>query len=119
MVSNLESNRTLLSGLGRISTFTINPKERDPKDYAYGICGSVEIYIHNEIDHAGITLERERLLGLINEKREYIIALDAKFSNAAFIKNAPEKIIRIEMDKKNLAKEQMEKLEEKYNKLMS
>ena len=97
---------------------SINPKERDPRDYAYGICGSVEIYIHNEIDHAGIALERERLMGLINEKKEYIIALDIKLNNTAFTKNAPEKIIRIEMDKKNLAREQMEKLEEKYRKLI-
>ncbi len=118
MISNLEENRTLISGLGRIGILTVNPKERDPRDYAYGICGSVEIYIHNEIDHAGIALEQERLLGLINEKREYIIALDTKLSNTSFTKNAPEKIIRIEMDKKNLAQEQMEKLEEKYNKLM-
>lgn len=56
-------------------------------------------------------------MGLINEKKEYIIALDTKLSNPSFTKNAPEKIIRIEMDKKNLAREQMEKLEEKYNKI--
>ncbi len=118
MIANLESNRNLISGLGRIADLSINPKEWDPRDYAYGICGSVEIYIHNEIDHAGINLERERLLGLISEKKEYIIALDMKLSNTAFTKNAPEKIIRIEMDKKNLAQEQIEKLEEKYKKLL-
>ncbi len=38
MISNLEENRTLISGLGRISNLIINPKERDPRDYAYGIC---------------------------------------------------------------------------------
>lgn len=62
MVSNLEANRTLLSGLGRIDILTINPKERDPQNYAYGICGSVEIYIENQIDHAGIELEKERII---------------------------------------------------------
>lgn len=118
MIANLEANRTLISWLGRIANLSINPKERDPRDYAYGISGSVEIYIHNEIDHAGILLEKERLMGLINEKKDYIIALDTKLSNPSFTKNAPEKIIRIEMDKKNLAREQMEKLEEKYNKLL-
>lgn len=117
MVSNLEANRTLISGLGRINTLSINPKERDPRDYAYGICGSVEIYIHNEIDHIGIQLEQERITGLISDKKEYIRSLEIKLSNHAFTKNAPEKIIRIEMDKKNLAREQLEKLEEKYSKL--
>ena len=118
MIANLEANRNLISGLGRIDNLSINPKEWDPRDYAYWICGSVEIYIHNEIDHAGIALEKERLMWLINEKKEYIIALDAKLSNTAFTKNAPEKIIRIEMDKKDLALEQIEKLEEKYKKLV-
>jgi valyl-tRNA synthetase len=118
MIANLEANKNLISWLGRLSNLSINPRERDPRDYAYGISGSVEIYIHNEIDHAGIILEKERLLGLINEKKDYIIALDTKLSNPSFTKNAPEKIIRIEMDKKNLAREQMEKLEEKYKKLL-
>ncbi len=117
MVTNLEANKNLISGLGRISNLSINPKERDPRDYAYGICWSVEIYIHNEIDHAGIALEKERLLWLINDKKEYIRTLEVKLSNSAFTKNAPEKIIRIEIDKKNLAREQLEKLEEKYSKI--
>jgi len=117
MVANLEANKTLLAGLGRIDNLIINPKERDPQNYAYGICGSVEIYIHNEVDIASIQVEKDRIMGLINEKKEYIRTLEVKLSNSAFTKNAPEKIIRIEMEKKNLAREQLEKLEEKYNKL--
>ncbi len=117
MIANLESNLNLISGLGRISPIQINPSGRDPQGYAYGICGSVEIYIHNEIDIAGMELERARIMGLIEEKREYIRALEVKLSNSAFTANAPEKIIRIEMDKKNLAREQLEKLEEKYGKI--
>ena len=116
MVANLENNATLISGLGRV-TLSINPGGRDPQSHAYGICGSVEIYIHNEIDVIGIELERTRIMGLIEEKREYIRALEVKLSNSAFTGNAPEKIIRIEMEKKNLAREQLEKLEEKYSKI--
>ena len=56
-------------------------------------------------------------MGLIEEKREYIRVLEIKLSNSAFTANAPEKIIRIEMDKKNLAREQLAKLEEKYEKI--
>jgi valyl-tRNA synthetase len=62
MISNLESNRNLISGLGRISPIEINPAGRDPQGYAYGICGSVEIYIHNEIDVAGIEMEQARIM---------------------------------------------------------
>jgi len=116
MISNIEDNITLISGLGRIN-ISLNPKDRHPRDNAYGICGSVEIYIHHEIDVAGIELERTRLMGLIEEKREYIRILEVKLSNSAFTNRAPEKIIRIEMEKKNLAREQLEKLEEKYGKI--
>ena len=116
MIANLEANLNLISGLGRVN-ITLNPAGRDPQGYAYGICGSVEIYIHNEIDVAGIELERVRIMGLIEEKREYIRALEVKLSNTAFTSRAPEKIIRVEMDKKNLAREQLEKLEEKYGKI--
>ncbi|MBC7504092.1 valine--tRNA ligase [Candidatus Gracilibacteria bacterium] len=116
MISNLENNLTLISGLTRVN-ITINPSGQDPRDHAYGICGSVEIYIHNEIDVAGVEFERERLMGLIEEKRGYIRLLEVKLSNSAFTANAPEKIIRIEMEKKNLAREQLEKLEEKYGKI--
>jgi valyl-tRNA synthetase len=61
MVANLENNITLISGLGRVN-ISINPTGQDPRDHAYGICGSVEIYIHNEIDVAGIELERARIM---------------------------------------------------------
>ena len=116
MIANLENNLTLISGLGRVN-ITLNPAGRDPQGYADGICGSVEIYIHNEIEVAGLAAERERIMGLIEEKREYIRALETKLSNTAFTSRAPEKIIRVEMDKKNLAREQLEKLEEKYGKI--
>lgn len=114
---NIESNRNLLMGLGRISELIINPSSKEKKSYLYGLSGSVEIYIHNEIDTVWREAEQTRLAGLIDEKKEYIKSLEVKLSNAAFVKNAPEKIIRAEMEKKNLAREQLEKLEEKYNKL--
>ena len=116
MITNLRANTNLISGLGRVN-ISLNPSGRDPQGYAYGICGSIEIYIHNEIDVIGIELERARIMGLIEEKREYIRALEVKLSNTAFTSRAPEKIIRVEMEKKNLAREQLEKLEEKYGKI--
>ena len=61
MIGNLEANTNLISGLGRVN-ITLNPAGRDPQGYAYGICGSVEIYIHNEIDVAGIELEKTRIM---------------------------------------------------------
>lgn len=113
-IQNIERNTSLLSGLARISKLSINIDIPNTSDYLYGIAGPIELYIHNEIDQVGLQMEKERITGLINEKKEYIRTLEAKLSNNAFVKNAPEKIIRAEMDKKNLAREQLQKLEEKY-----
>jgi valyl-tRNA synthetase len=54
----------------------------------------------------------------IEEKKEYLRVLDAKLSNSAFTRNAPEKVVRIEMDKRNQAKAQLEKLETKYGQIV-
>jgi valyl-tRNA synthetase len=54
----------------------------------------------------------------IEEKKEYLRVLDAKLSNSAFTRNAPEKVVRIEMDKRNQAMAQLEKLETKYGQIM-
>lgn len=69
------------------------------------------------LDESKIEEEKKRLLEQIEEKKEYLIALEQKLSNSSFAKNAPEKIVRAEMEKRNLAREQLSKLEEKYKNL--
>lgn len=47
-------------------------------------------------------------------KKDYIRALKTKLSNTQFVKNAPEKVVRIEMDKLHTTENELAKLEEKY-----
>jgi valyl-tRNA synthetase len=44
--------------------------------------------------------------------------LDKKLLNEAFVNKAPEKLVRAEMEKKEQAKNKLEKLEEKLNKFI-
>lgn len=116
-ISNLEENRELLIWLARISELIISDKPQKSRSWAYGVIWDYEVYVDAEIDTSKLEEERNRLLGQIEEKKKYLKALDAKLSNNSFAKNAPEKIVRLEMDKKHQAEDQLRKLEEKYNSL--
>jgi valyl-tRNA synthetase len=53
----------------------------------------------------------------ISDTKEYIAILDKKLLNEAFVSKAPEKLVRAEMEKKEQAKQKLQKLEDKINKL--
>ena len=53
----------------------------------------------------------------IEDKKSYLRALNAKLQNNSFVANAPEKIVRAEMDKKHQVENELAKLEEKYHSL--
>jgi valyl-tRNA synthetase len=55
----------------------------------------------------------------IESKKNYILSVQAKLKNTAFISNAPEKVVRIEMEKVHLAELELGKLEEKYKQIDS
>lgn len=80
---------------------------------AYGVVGDVDIYLDagSLIDHEA---EKTRLKAEIVNKKEYVRTMDLKLTNQEFIRNAPEKIIRMEQEKKRIAEEQLEKLVSKF-----
>lgn len=45
--------------------------------------------------------------------------MQIKLKNTAFVANAPEKVVRMEMDKMHLAETELEKLEGKYKHIES
>lgn len=69
------------------------------------------------IDEAKRQEELSRISGLIDEKKSYILTLKGKLGNNAFVSNAPEKVVRAEMEKLHLAEDEFTKLEEKYKAL--
>jgi len=48
------------------------------------------------------------------DTKEYIAILDKKLLNESFVRNAPADLVRSEMEKKEMAKQKLEKLEDKF-----
>jgi valyl-tRNA synthetase len=111
----LEQNITLISGLARIATLTFEDRSIKWVGYAYGVVDGIEIYVDASLDREKLEVERERLSGEIENKKNYIRSVQAKLKNTAFVSNAPEKVVRIEMEKMHLAETELAKLEEKYS----
>lgn len=114
---NIEANIHLLTGLTKIATLTLGKKPAKQSEFAYGVIGGIEVYVDAHIDAEKILEEQSRLREQLEMKKDYIRVLKAKMSNAQFIKNAPEKVVRAEMDKLHATENELAKLEEKYKSL--
>ena len=114
---SLEASRSLICGLARIGELTLEDRSIKWIGYVYGVIDGIEIYVDAALDTEKLTLERDRLAREIENKKSYIRTVHAKLKNTAFVANAPEKVIRIEMEKVHLAETELSKLEEKYSHL--
>ena len=115
--NNIEANTHLLTGLTKIATLTIGKKPAKQSEYAYGVIGGIEVYIDAHIDAEKALEEQARIRELMENKKDYIRVLKAKMSNSQFVKNAPEKVVRAEMEKLHTTENELAKLEEKYKSL--
>lgn len=113
--SLLEENANLLKGLGKIQDLILQQKPEIPEKLSYGNVQNIEIFVDTAIDSDALDAEKERLLVQIEDKKEYLRMINAKLSNPSFAKNAPEKIVRAEMDKRHQAEEQLQKFQEKLD----
>ncbi len=111
---SLEANIPLISGLARIATLTIEDRSIKWIGYAYGITDGIEIYVDASLDKEKLEEERDRLGKEIENKKNYIRSVQIKLKNTAFVANAPEKVVRIEMEKMHISETELKKLEEKY-----
>lgn len=114
---NIEDNNHLLRGLTKIQELIIGKKPAKQSEFAYGVVGGIEIFVDAHIDAEKLAEELTRIEEQIENKKDYIRVLKAKMSNAQFVKNAPEKVVRIEMDKLHTTEWELEKLQEKAKNL--
>ncbi len=106
----------LIAGIVKAEKFELVDKKPKDDNLAYGIIkAGVEVFIDtaNALD---IGKEIERLNEQITDTKQYIAILDKKLLNEAFVSKAPEKLVRAEMEKKEQAKQKLQKLEEKISK---
>jgi valyl-tRNA synthetase len=108
----ISANTDILKGLAKVSEVTVTSEKVEAGDRAYGVVKDIDIYLDvgSLIDPE---TEKARLKSEIQNKKEYLRTLDLKLTNREFIKNAPEKIVRTEQEKKRIAEEQLEKLLQK------
>jgi len=73
------------------------------------------------VDTSGFSNEDEmtRLSKIIEEKEDYLRALEIKLTDNSFLMNAPDKVIRLSQEKKSVTERQIEKAKEQLNKLSS
>lgn len=110
---NIEEFLEVIAWIVKADDYEIVSKKPEWKDLAYGVIKSwIEVYVDtsNALD---IEKEVKRLKDQIIDTKEYIVILDKKLLNESFVNNAPEKLVRAEMEKKEQAKEKLFKLEDK------
>lgn len=103
----------LIAWIVKADDYELTETKPDTKNLAYWVIKAwVEVYIDtsNALD---LGKEIERLKAQITDTKEYIAILDKKLLNESFVRNAPEKLVRTEMDKKADAFVKLKKLEEK------
>jgi valyl-tRNA synthetase len=81
------------------------------------VVDGIDIYFDASIDAEKVMEEKVRIGKEIEIKRNYIRSMQAKLKNTAFVSNAPEKVVRAEMEKLHNAENELKKFEEKYAQL--
>lgn len=117
-LDNIQANALLLKGLTKIDILTLG--EAAPSHngrYAYGVIDDMEVYLDAAIDEGALHEEKLRLEKEIEDKKSYLRSIEKKLSNPSFSKNAPETIVRAELEKRRQVETQLEKLLTKYQEL--
>ena len=103
----------VIAGIVKADTFELVEVKPTDVNLAYWVIKAwVEVFVDtaNALD---VEKETQRLKEQISDTKEYIAILDKKLLNEAFISKAPEKLVRAEMEKKEQAKQKLQKLADK------
>jgi valyl-tRNA synthetase len=108
----LERNIALIAGLGKASECRFHPHKRNlsREKYTYGMAGEVEVFVDTSACNHDDDIER--LEKLIAEKEDYVRMLEVKLMDATFVSKAPENVIRLTQEKKEVTLRQIEKARE-------
>ena len=113
----INENLDLISWIVKAEDAEFLDKKPKDENLAFWVIKAwIEIYIDtsNALD---LDKEIERLTLQIADTKEYISILDKKLLNENFVNKAPESLVRAEIEKKDKAKEKLQKLQEKLDSL--
>lgn len=108
----LERNIALIAGLGKASEveFTLTKDGLSREKYTYGMAGEIEVFV--DTSACSHDDDIERLEKLIAEKEDYVRTLEIKLMDPTFVNKAPENVIRLTQEKKEVTLRQIEKARE-------
>lgn len=108
----LERNIALIAGLGKASEveFTLTKDGLSREKYTYGMAGEIEVFV--DTSACSHDDDIERLEKLIAEKEDYVRTLEIKLMDPTFVNKAPENVIRLTQEKKEVTLRQIEKAKE-------
>ncbi len=112
LVKELSSQETLIKNLRTgIDNLSILETGEKIDDAIYKSLGKIELFIplKNLVD---TKKEKERLSKELKEAENYLISIENKLQNKAFVKNAPSEVIQKEHTRATLTKNKIEKIKE-------
>ncbi len=116
--ATLERNISLIAGLGKSDvTFTLTKDKLSREKYTYGMAQEVEVFVDTSACNHDDDIER--LEKLIAEKEDYARMLEVKLMDATFVGKAPENVIRLTQEKKDVTLRQIEKAREELKQYKS
>jgi valyl-tRNA synthetase len=117
----LNRNAEVIIGLGRLNNFKIVSTEERKTNGSAALIFLTQYDCEIRMPHDGLVdaeKEKSRISKELEEAQKYGDSLENKLSNAQFVNNAPEAVVRVEKEKLQAQKEKIEKLQNQLKTLI-
>lgn len=106
----LESASGIVAGLAKVAQLKFVPSDKglDAKSWAFAAAGRAVAYLDVRPFAASAGEEIERLGKLIEDKKAYVRSMELRLTDAAFVKNAPERVVKMQQEKLTIERKNLE-----------
>ncbi len=108
---NIEQDKETIMRLARLETMELSISGEKVKEAKSIFLNDIEIHLPFK-GMLDLDKEKKNIQAQIDQKNNFISALEKKLSNKEFIKKAPKEIIEKDMERLNSEKEQLQKLKD-------
>lgn len=117
----LEGASGIIAGLAKVGklTFAASDKGLDAKSFVFAAAGKAVVYVDIRPFAASSQDEIARLKTLIEDKKTYVRSMELRLTDAAFVKNAPERVVKMQQEKLALERKNLETAQSQLARLQS
>jgi len=108
-LEKIKENEEIIKRLARLENIKYISEREKSKDYKYFVCKDIEVYLPLK-DMIDIEEEKNNLKKSIEEKKSYLAQLNTKLENKNFVSNAPESVVKDNIQKKEETEALIDKL---------